>query len=497
MSVLNLPSAPNHAPSNKPHGAPRQLNRPNPPGTSKRAQKRTLHNGKAYTSKLRSTTPLYKDIDSTRICDRLATGGTAAELVEEGYRVCRLNASLRRDLDAARQDLRSSMSDDKDSARIKNRLDSGATTTEIAEEAYRICRVNAYRKKNKDGAQGELRFGKKKEAVMEDALQEIRAELPELRKVLERTWGLLESRKVKIPEDLSVAYNALMARDGHDWQARKGMKEDVRLTKKGKKQQGKKSKTPSVEAKDKRLDELEKVAFLLHTQQGKTYDMREPGQDGDDEDGDGDEDETKDEDKDPASPIDEVGGEVEMTPSLAGPSIGEPVATSQDGDTITPNTLTAGVKRKNNYTTDGEFKKAKTTMTADHSKDEGEASTLESSLEPHTSTDRAKEAIEDVKHKATEDMGAVLKKTKDNPMDNDTEDTAKAPMHHPNNKPAITTPITGKNSSTKANPFSTLKRKPTADIGTASKKVKIISSDLSPSQPNFWNSKINLSAHET
>lgn len=114
MSALNLPSVPIHALGNHPPRAPHQPNRPNPPGNGKKAQKHTLNTGKAYTSKLRSATPLAKDYDSKRICDRLATGGTAADVAEEGYGICRLNVSLRRDLDEARQQLRSPMSDDND-----------------------------------------------------------------------------------------------------------------------------------------------------------------------------------------------------------------------------------------------------------------------------------------------------------------------------------------------------------------------------------------------
>lgn len=56
-----------------------------------------------------------------------------------------------------------------------------------------------------------------------------------------------------------------MAKDGHDWQAREGLKEDVRLSKKGK-EQGNKGKKGAAETKDKKPDGQEKVTFLLHTQ---------------------------------------------------------------------------------------------------------------------------------------------------------------------------------------------------------------------------------------
>jgi hypothetical protein len=148
-----------------------------------------------------------------------------------------------------------------------------------------------------------------------------------------------------------------------------------------------------------------------------------------------------------------------------------------------------GMKRKNNHTANGAFKKVKTTKTADDGEDKGNANTLESCLEPYPSTDRAKEAIEDGKRKATEEMGAVFKGTKSNPVDNkDTEDTANTSMHHPDNKQAITTPTAGKNGSIKANHINAVKRKPTTDISAASKKVKMNSNDFSLSDPNFWNS---------
>jgi hypothetical protein len=67
--------------------------------------KETLTKSSAYTSKLRSATPMDNDIDTWRIRARLDNYGTPKEIAEEGYRVCRLNASLRRDLEEAQPKL--------------------------------------------------------------------------------------------------------------------------------------------------------------------------------------------------------------------------------------------------------------------------------------------------------------------------------------------------------------------------------------------------------
>lgn len=218
MSGTNLPNGSNlpSVPSNPP--APNARNGPGRTIPPQQAANQTSKGARAFTSKLRSTGPLRDDEDSARIRARVANGGTPAQVAEEGYRVCRLNASLRRDLDEARKELHSPLSKDNDSNRIKNRLEGGASAQEIAEKAYRVCRINAHLKKGINGARGELRLDKKEKTVKEDAL----AEMPEMRKLLQRAWGLLEQRKIKIPQDLSDAYEALMAPDHGDWQARKG-----------------------------------------------------------------------------------------------------------------------------------------------------------------------------------------------------------------------------------------------------------------------------------
>lgn len=156
---------------NAPPAAPSQSNRPN------QGSKKSKKNKKANEAgpKLRSADPLRNDSDTTRIQARLASGGTAADPAEEGYRLCGINASLRRELTAAKA---VPLTTDNEAARIKARLDNNATPQDMAEEAYRICRVHAHAKKDKARVQAELREVKKQVAVKDDALAKMRVEYP-------------------------------------------------------------------------------------------------------------------------------------------------------------------------------------------------------------------------------------------------------------------------------------------------------------------------------
>jgi hypothetical protein len=216
-----------------PVGATAQNHSTLPHPTGSKANDRVLKNTISYTSKLRSSDLMRNDTDTERIRLRLASGGSAADLAEEGYRVCRKNASLRRSLDEAKRELHAPLPTDNDSARIQNRLDNGGTANDIAEEAYRVCRVNAHLRKSANSVQADVRGMKQRMAVKDDALSEMRSEYPEMRKVLQRTWKLLESENVKVPNDLRRAYDTLTTLDGHDWQAHKGRRRGVRLTKEG------------------------------------------------------------------------------------------------------------------------------------------------------------------------------------------------------------------------------------------------------------------------
>ncbi|EAT88680.1 hypothetical protein HBH56_065010 [Parastagonospora nodorum] len=243
------------AQQNAPPAAPTQSNRPN------QGRKKTKKNKPATKSgpKLRSADPLSNDPDTTRIQARLASGGTAASLAEEAYRLCRINASLRRELAAAKA---VPFTTDNEAARIKARLDDNPTPREMAEEAYRMCRLNAHAKKDKDRVQAELREAKKQMAVKDDALSEMREEYPEMRRILVRAFGLLKARNVDVPEDLSEAYRAVMDAERH--------------VKKNTVRRNAPKAREVVVVKEVRKEEDRKTPFLLHMQNGKVYDLEKP-----------------------------------------------------------------------------------------------------------------------------------------------------------------------------------------------------------------------------
>jgi hypothetical protein len=210
-----------------------------PNGLSKRALNRAINKSLPYTSKLRSATPIDNDIDTQRIRARLNNYGTPKEIAEEGFRVCRLNAALRRDLDEAQRKLQSGIMSSAhadtaslknkcdsggataDVAAIKNKLDSGGSAADLAAEAYRVSQVNDELRKQLKAIDDQ----KKEFAVMDDTLKEMRSELPQMRSVLERTWELSEKAPgVQVPKDLKVEYKKLMTPDKHDWQPKLGAK---------------------------------------------------------------------------------------------------------------------------------------------------------------------------------------------------------------------------------------------------------------------------------
>jgi hypothetical protein len=313
--------------------------------------------------------------------------------------------------------LHSPLSKDNDSGRIKNRLKGGATAKEIAEEAYRVCRINAQLKKGINGARGELRLNKKEKAVKDDALNEMRAEMLEMRKVLQRAWGLIEQRKIKTPQDSSDAYGVLMDADPFDWQARKGKKTDVRLTKKEpdearkKREESQRNESGQGKGKGKAKETQnktdEKVFFLLHTQDGKTYDLRKPM-----------EDEESDEEDTPS----EAGDNAEPTDTTAST---EPVLAAEN--------VAAGAKRKNKASPEPVSKKAKPS---------------EDSPEPASAL-------------------------------------------------TITAPVVKVIEPAVKNPFANLKRKAINELGASTmKKTKLNIDAPASSGPNFWESRINLTATE-
>jgi hypothetical protein len=289
-----------------PSGATTQSNPTPPQLASNKASNRKLKNSIAYTSKLRSSGPMRNDTDTERIRLRLVSGGSAADLAEEGYRLCHMNAKLRGELAEAKRDVHAPLPTDNDTARIQARLDDGGTAKEIAEEAYRVCRVNAHLRKTASSVQADMREMRKKMAVKEDALSEMRSDYPEMHEVLQRIWGFLKNQNVKVPHDLRKAYEARMMPGGHDWQRYRSGKRDVRLTKeqadarknKDKAEAQKKKEQTKGQGKDKakgqakgkgkakedeKKSEPEKTPFRLHMHNGKTYDLAKPLADQDSE----------------------------------------------------------------------------------------------------------------------------------------------------------------------------------------------------------------------
>lgn len=115
---------------------------------------------------------------------------------------------------------------DNDTARIKACVDARAPISEIVDEAYRLCRINGHIRRDLRKIKDDLQLAeefKKRQAVREDALEEMREELLKTQKLLERTWGYLEHRNIKVPTDMKAAYKALKMRDFHDWQPQKRM----------------------------------------------------------------------------------------------------------------------------------------------------------------------------------------------------------------------------------------------------------------------------------
>lgn len=263
--TINM-SAPNDTVPDNSTTVPSHAHQPKSTGSNSKSTKQPK-----YTSKLRSAVPLSSDPETARIKACLESGGTAAEVAEEAYRICHLNASLRLELEEAKRALYSPQLTDNDVARINSRIDDGASIKEVAEEAYRVCRTNAHLRKSSKEVQGALREAKKKLAVKDDALSKMRAEYTEMRHLLHRAHSLMKGR-INIPADFRKAYNAIMSEDMYDWQPRLGTKKYPRTSaeEKKKSQDGKEKKEEKEKAKP------EKPKILLHMEHGKAYDLSKP-----------------------------------------------------------------------------------------------------------------------------------------------------------------------------------------------------------------------------
>lgn len=93
-----------------------------------------------------------------------------------------------------------------------------------------------------------------------------------MRKILVRAFGLLKSRKVDVPEDLSKAFGAVM--QGERQVNKATVKKHLPKPRK------------AVVMKEVEKKEAKKAPFLLHMQNGKVYDLEKPlaEQDSDEED---------------------------------------------------------------------------------------------------------------------------------------------------------------------------------------------------------------------
>lgn len=168
---------------------------------------------------------------------------------------------------------------DNDTERIKACVDARAPTPEIVEEAYRLCHINGYLRKDLRNAKDDLRLAdefKKRQAVREDALEEMREDLLKTQRMLERTWGYMEHRNVKVPADMKAAYNALKTRDLHDWQPQMGMKKNRKQPLQEMKSSDASSKQKQKATKKKKKASEHQTTFLLHTDEGTTRNLRDP-----------------------------------------------------------------------------------------------------------------------------------------------------------------------------------------------------------------------------
>ncbi|KAJ8109807.1 hypothetical protein OPT61_g7189 [Boeremia exigua] len=86
----------------------------------------------------------------------------------------------------------------------------------MSSEEDRMRHENAALRADLKTVRANLHASKQKQAVMEDALSELRQEFPATRNLLRAIWGFLDTRKIKIPEDLTNEYLALRHGDPLD-----------------------------------------------------------------------------------------------------------------------------------------------------------------------------------------------------------------------------------------------------------------------------------------
>jgi hypothetical protein len=140
--------------------------------------------------------------------------GTPKEIAEEGYRICRINAELREEVERLKKNAVPTHS----SAASASTSSATTTTTTTTPGISTDGTTTTATATNK----ATMRALKNRVAVMEDALAEMRSEAPKLREVTAWMWDIIgEYRGVYVPRQLRDLYHETMIVDAEDWQAKK------------------------------------------------------------------------------------------------------------------------------------------------------------------------------------------------------------------------------------------------------------------------------------
>lgn len=149
---------------------------------------------------------------------------------------------------------------------------------ELTSEVNRLQRANNLLREDLKKQHVDLRASKQKQAVMEDALEEMRAELPPTQDLLTRIWSLSESNGLKIPDGMVKEYKALKRGDRFDT----GPARKVSRMKRGRREG---PRPRNIDTKNDRVREQaalsgkvtatrrEETWTLLHSHDGRAYDM--------------------------------------------------------------------------------------------------------------------------------------------------------------------------------------------------------------------------------
>ncbi|CAN9471992.1 unnamed protein product [Alternaria alternata] len=182
-----------------------------------KALERAINVSLPYTRKLRSSATMDNNPDTQRIRARLVNCGTPQEIAEEGFRVCRVNANLRAELDKVKKaatlvhssavsaSMAASTSPTAGIIRILKRHTAVPTSTILAVPPQ--------------GQPRAIKALKNKIAVMEDALAEMGNEAPKMRECMAWMWDIIGKECMNhIPKQLKDMYHETMVVDLVDWQ---------------------------------------------------------------------------------------------------------------------------------------------------------------------------------------------------------------------------------------------------------------------------------------